>query len=93
MSERVDQLLENLAASGIDRSLDQFDADVSRGLGQWQSKRRTDSALAPVRAASIGLALAIGAAVGGVATHPAGGSGGLAHASELAPSTLLDADR
>ena len=94
MSERLDYLVERLAALQTDRQLEHFDADVNRGITRWREEARTASALAPVRVASIGLSLAMGVTVGGVSAataiaaprHPAV----LQMQAELAPSTLLE---
>jgi hypothetical protein len=97
MNERLDRLVERLAASPTDRSLDHFEAQVDRGVSERRAQARTASALAPIRVASIGLALAIGVTFGGViaassvsAPQPAGA---LFAAADLAPSTLLDGRR
>ena len=98
MSERLDQLVERLNASLTDRSMEHFDADVVRGVvrlqAQAQAQARATRAIAPVRVASIGLALAIGVTAGGVTaaasiTAPRN-AGGFPVAADLAPSTLLD---
>ena len=94
MNERLDDLVERLAASPTDRSLDHLEAQVTRGIARRQAQARTAAALAPVRLASIGMALAMGVAVGGVTAassmvgpRPPGAFG---VAADLAPSTLLD---
>ena len=93
MSEQLDHLIAQLAAAPADRSLDHFEAQVGRGIAIRQSRVRTAAALAPVRVASIGLALAMGVTVGVTAAssvagpHPAGLFG---VAADLAPSTLLE---
>ena len=94
MNERLDHLVEKLAASPTDRSLAHFEAEVSRSIAGRQSQARTTAALAPVRVASVGLALAIGVTSGGMtaaryvaAPHQAGV---FSAAGELAPSTLLE---
>ena len=94
MSERLDQLVERLNASLTDRSMEHFDADVVRGVVRLQAQARATRAIAPVRVASIGLALAIGVTAGGVTaaasiTAPRN-AGGFPVAADLAPSTLLD---
>ena len=94
MSERLDHLVERLGALPTDRSLEHFDAGVDRGIARWQAQTRTAKALAPVRVASIGLALAMGVTVGGVTaaasiTAPRN-AGGFPLAADLAPSTLLE---
>jgi hypothetical protein len=97
MTERLDHLVERLAALPTDRSLDHFDAQVSRGVAGRRAQAHAASALATVRVASIGLAMAMGVAAGGVtaassfaAPRP---SGVFKVASDLAPSTLLEGDR
>lgn len=94
MNERLDHLVDRLAAAPTDRSLEHFEAQVTRGIARRQAQARAAAALAPVRVASIGLALAMGVTVGGVtaassmgAPRPAGAFGVTA---DLAPSTLLD---
>ncbi len=97
MDDRLDLLLQRLAASATDRSLDGFDAELDRGMARWRARAQAASALAPVRVASIALALAMGLTVGGLtaamsiaAPHA---SSGFSAAADLAPSTLLDGDR
>ena len=93
MSEPLDHLVERLAASPTDRSLEDFGADVSRGVTRWRAQARTARALAPVRVASIGLALAMGVAVGGVTAAgsiAAPRTSAVLSGSNLAPSTLLE---
>ena len=97
MDERLDSLVERLAALPTDRSLDHFDADVDRGRVRWEALAHVSRALAPVNVASVGLALAIGLTVGGATaaasvavTHP---PVAFPVASELAPSTLLEGGR
>ncbi len=94
MSERLDELVAHLAASPTDRSLDGLDGEIGRSIADRRIHARTSAALAPVQVASIGLALVLGAAVGGavatsaiVAPHP---YGTFAIAANLAPSTLLE---
>ena len=93
MNERLDHLVDRLAASPTDRSLDHLEAQVSRGIAGRQAQARTAAAMAPVRVASIGLALAMGVTVGGVTAASSIGSPRLAGAfgaADLAPSTLLE---
>jgi hypothetical protein len=94
MDKRLDQLFEQLAAAPADRSLDFLDFEVGRAIGRRRGEARIASALAPVRVASVGLALAMGVTVGGVTAivaplQPASFS----MAANLAPSTLLDSGR
>ena len=97
MSERLDLLIERLAAAPADRSLDGLEVDVGHGIGRRRAQARTAAALAPVGVASISLALAMGVTVGGLtaavgATSPSHGDT-FAVAADLAPSTLLDGGR
>jgi hypothetical protein len=94
MSERLDELVARLAASPMDRSLDDFDGEIGRSIADRRLQTRTSAALAPVRIASVGLALVMGVAAGGavatsviVAPHP---YGTFSIAANLAPSTLLE---
>jgi hypothetical protein len=94
MSDRLDDLLDRLAAAPIDRGLDGLEADVGRAIRRRRGEVRTTALLAPVRVASIGLALAMGITAGGVTAaaamagpHP---SGAFSSAADLAPSTLLE---
>lgn len=97
MSERLDRLLERLAAAPTDRSLEHLPAQVDRDVAARIARARAGRALAPVRVASIGLALATGLTAGGLTaassastTQPAAA---LTAAIGLAPSTLLDGAR
>lgn len=94
MNERLDELVAHLATGPLDRSLDGLEAEVSRSIATRRRDARTAAALAPVRVASIGLALAMGVTVGSavaagaaVTMHPYGTFSAAAH---LAPSTLLE---
>lgn len=97
MSERLDSLVERLAATPTDHSLDHFDADVGRSVARWRARARTARALEPVRVASIGLALAMGITVGGVTAAASIAvprtQGVFSPAADLAPSTLLEGQR
>lgn len=97
MSERFDELVARLATSPTDRALDGFDAEIGQTIASRRQEARTLAALAPVRIASVGLALAIGVTAGVAATaskivepHP---YGTFEVAANLAPSTLLEGDR
>ena len=94
MNERLDHLVERLAASPTDRPLHHFEAQVTREIAKRRARAHTASALAPVRVASIGLALATGVTVGGVtaaSSVAAPRAAGLFSVSaDLAPSTLLE---
>lgn len=94
MNERLDELVARLAASPMDRSLDGLDGEIGRSIAGRRLQARTSAALAPVRVASVGLALVMGIAAGGavatssiVAPHP---YGTFSIAANLAPSTLLE---
>jgi hypothetical protein len=97
MSERLDEMLGRLAAAPIDQTLDNLDAEIGRGILLRRREARTTSALAPVRVASVALALAMGLSAGGaVATMARVASpayGLLSSAGYLAPSTLLEGAR
>ena len=97
MSDRLDDLLDRLAAAPMDRGLDGLEADVGRAIRRRRGETRTTLMLAPVRIASVGLALAMGVTAGGVTAaaamagpRPAGAFSG---AADLAPSTLLEGRR
>ena len=97
MNERLDRLLDRLASAPADRSLDFLDVEVGRTINKRRNEARTASALAPVRVASVGLALAMGVTVGGVTAATAivtpPQPGVFSMAADLAPSTLLEYGR
>ena len=97
MTDRLDHLMAGLAAAPTDRALDGFDADVSRGSARYRAEARTAASLAPARLASLGLALVVGVAAGGVAAasalSPPKQFNDFAVPPHLAPSTLLDGRR
>ena len=94
MSERLDELVAGLAESPTDRSLDGLEWEIGRGIQARRRDARVARILSPVRAASIGLALAMGMAAGGLTA--AGAMAGprlpavLSGGADLAPSTLLE---
>lgn len=94
MNQRLDHLVERLAAAPADRTLEGLEAGVSRSIVARRAQSRVSAAFAPVGVASVGLALAIGLTAGGVtaatsaAAEPKAGS--FLVASNLAPSSLLD---
>jgi hypothetical protein len=94
MGDRLDDLLDRLAAAPIDRGLDGLEADVRRAIRRRRGEVRTTALLAPVRIASIGLALAMGVTAGGLTAAAAMAgprpTGAFSGATELAPSTLLE---
>ncbi len=94
MSHELDNLLAGLAASGPDRSLTGLDARVLDGIAGGREAARANARLAPLRVASVGLAMAVGVTAGGIAaattvTQPRQLST-FSAAAHLAPSTLLD---
>ena len=97
MNERLDHLVERLAASPTDHSLAHFEAQVARGIAGRRAQVRTDAALAPVGVASIALALVIGVMAGGLTAAstaaPRTSVGSFSVAADLAPSTLLEGGR
>ena len=93
MTNDLDQMLARLAREG-EPALDGFEDAVLGGIARRREDARAVRALAPVRAASIGLALAFGVAAGGMAAattlnapHRLDTFSSSAH---LAPSTLLE---
>jgi hypothetical protein len=97
MEERLDHLFERMSATPADRSLDMLDLEIGRAISRRRREARTATALAPVRMASIGLALAMGVTVGGVTAATAivapPQPGAFALAGDLAPSALLEGAR
>lgn len=94
MSERLDELLEQLARAPLDRSLDGLEAAVGQRIDRWQSEARATAAVGPVGVAATVLSLAIGLAAGG-ATATASAMASVRNdtfstAAEIAPSTLLE---
>lgn len=96
-SKRVDELLARLAQEPIDRVLEDLDAGIWRSILLLQREARTTSALAPVRVAAVGFALAMGVAAGSavaIGTFVASpGNGVFSSAGHLSPSTLLEGAR
>jgi hypothetical protein len=94
MSERLDDLIARLAASPTDRRLDGLESEIGRRIGVRRREARTALALAPVRVASIGIALALGVTAGGAAATAAimtpKAFGTFSAGANLAPSTLLE---
>lgn len=94
MSEHLDDWLAELAAAPADRSLEGLEAAICRDIAAFRREARTVKALAPVRLATVGLALAMGLTAGGAATTAAlngpHAGGAFVTATELAPSTLLE---
>ena len=94
MTRHLDDWIAALAATPADRPLDALEAEVGHDIAARRREARTVKALAPLRIATVGLALAMGVTAGGAAAmaairtpHPAGP---FAAATQLAPSTLLE---
>ena len=94
MSERLDDLVARLARAPTDRVLDDLEVEVGRSILLRRRDAQAVSALAPVRMASIGLALAIGVTAGGTVAAAAMSAptnyGTFSSSAHLAPSTLLE---
>ena len=94
MQDDIDHLMARLAALGPERSLDGFEQAVLRGVAKQREDIRATHALAPVRVASVGMALAIGVTAGGVAAATSISQprqlSPFSAAAHLAPSTLLE---
>jgi hypothetical protein len=94
MTRDLDDWIAELAAAPADRSLAGLEASVGRAIAVRRREARTLQLLAPVRLATLGLALAMGVTAGGAAamavirTPPPAGP--FAAATLLAPSTLLE---
>jgi len=94
MSDRLDELVGRLAGSPLDRPLDGFETEIRRTIARRRRDAEAAVLLAPVRLASIGLALTVGVAAGSAAamatllkSQPLSVFSSSAH---LAPSNLLD---
>ena len=94
MRDDLDLLIAGLAAARADRSLDGLEQAVVRSVAQQREDIRATNALAPIRVASIGVALAIGVTTGGVAAATSVSQprqlSPFSAAAHLAPSTLLE---
>lgn len=94
MRDDMDQLMARLAAGSPERSLDGFEQAVLRDLAQRREDIRATNALAPIRMAAVGMALAIGVTAGGVAAATNVGQprqfSPFSTTAHLAPSTLLE---
>ncbi|ODT85032.1 hypothetical protein [Phenylobacterium sp. SCN 70-31] len=97
MSERLDELVDRLAASPADRSLDGLEAQIGRSIASRRRDARALAALAPVRFASVSLALAMGLTAGGAVAASAAlapqHDGAFSSGAHLAPSNLLEGHR
>lgn len=97
MTLNIDDLIDRLAAGPLDRSLDGLEWDVTRGIARRSADLKAGAALAPVRVASVGLALAMGVTAGGLAAASTVAApqqlNTFSVAAHLAPSTLLEGER
>lgn len=94
MTLNIDELVQRLAVQPIDRSLDGLELEVSRDIARRRADLKTNAALAPIRLASIGLALAMGVTVGGLVAASTISTpqqfSTFSTMAHLAPSTLLE---
>jgi hypothetical protein len=97
MSNELDNLLAGLAVSGPDHLLGGLEARVLNSIARRREEERANARLAPLRVASVSMAMALGVTAGGMAaattlTQPPQLSTFSADA-HLAPSTLLEGGR
>lgn len=94
MNDRLDHLVERLAAAPTDHRLEHLEAQVGRGVAAQVAQTRAARALGPVRVASIGLTLAVGVTAGGLTAASSAAlprsADAFSVAANLAPSTLLE---
>lgn len=94
MPDDLDELLTRLARTTPETSLDGLEQAVLSGVARRRESARAAKALAPVRAASVGVALAVGMAAGGMAgtltTAERPQLDTFSSTAHLAPSTLLE---
>lgn len=94
MSLDLDKSFAQLAEAPADHELEGLEAAVGRDIAVRRRDASTLKAMAPIRMAAFGLALAVGVTAGGMAgvarLHTAQSAGAFAAATQLAPSTLLD---
>lgn len=95
MSEKLDHLIERLAAAPTDRSLHGLEAEIGLGISRRRGEGRVAVRLVPIGAAAVGLALALGLTVGAMTASaaPARQADAFAVAPLFAPSTLLEGER
>ena len=97
MSERLDELVDRLAAVPADRSLEGLEAEIGRRVAARRRDARALAALAPVRFASVTLALAMGLTAGGAVAASAAlapqHDSAFSSGAHLAPSNLLEGRR
>ena len=94
--EDLDLMLGRLAADPADGRLDRLEDAVLQGLARRREAQRSSRLLAPVRAASVGLAVAVGVTAGGLAAATTAAQpralDTFSTAAHLAPSTLLEGE-
>ena len=97
MNHSLDELVKGLRSQGPDRDLSQLEPAVWRRIGGARIERASALGFAPVRMASVVMALVVGAAVGSASAVAAVAApretSVFALDSRLAPSTLLEARR
>lgn len=94
MTNDLDHMLTRLARQSSGAALDGFEDDVQAGVARRREDIRASRALTPFRVASVGLAMAVGVATGGIAadatlTQPQRFDT-FSLGAHLAPSTLLE---
>ena len=96
MRDDMDHLMARLASTGPERSRDGLEQAVRSGVAPPRDDARSARARAPVRAASVGVALAFGVTTGGLAAattfSQARQVSPFSAAAHLAPSTLLEGE-
>lgn len=96
MPKDLDQMLAQLAQSQPGGSLEGMETAVIRGIAQRREDLRAARMMAPARAASVVLALALGVAAGGMAAAKSLGEphrlNTFSAGAHLAPSTLLEGE-
>ncbi|MDB5455797.1 MAG: hypothetical protein JWP92_1382 [Caulobacter sp.] len=96
MTLNIDDLVGRLAAQPLDRSLEGLELEIARGIARRRADLKAGAALAPVRVASIGLALAMGVTAGGLVAASTVSTpqqfSTFSVSAHLAPSTLLEGE-
>ncbi|MBL8772395.1 MAG: hypothetical protein JNK30_13520 [Phenylobacterium sp.] len=94
MANDLDHMLARLAQLTPAASLDGFEEGVLAGLARRREEARASRALTPIRAASVGMALALGVTAGGMAAATTLSEphrfDTFSTGAHLAPSTLLE---
>lgn len=94
MANDLDHMLAQLARQPLDVSLDGLEARVLAAVESRREEARASRALVPIRAASVGLALALGVTAGGMAAATTLSQphrfDTFSTGAHLAPSTLLE---